>query len=232
VPPTTSDRLTAGPELIARVSAASSCDPELKRLLEAAADSKATQAELEKLGWRIQLIASTAEKPTIHVTPTIAPPLPTDGTRTKKPQFHATPSLSRTDVLVEFSEKRGERWLLPLDDAVVERLPHQKGSMDKDSDDPDPKHVHSDLCDIAISTIIPPDTIKLKTSGIVFPIAKNAVDESSKVHCHPVTLTLRGASTSTWLAVSRKAKTYDEMRTQRISKALAEVVSNDWTRAQ
>jgi hypothetical protein len=220
--------LTASPELIARVNTASSNDLELKRLLVVAADRKASQSELEDLGKRIQAIAASmteVSSPTVFESqpPSTHPTSAKITEESKFPQLHAPLSAARTDVAVEFAEKKGEYWILPLDDAIVERKPK---SASDDEDEIQVKNTSPDLCDILISTVLPVDVLAWKAAGMVMPVAKGTVDDKYKINFHPATITLLGASTSTWLAISRKAKTIDGTRTERVAKVISDVVSD------
>ncbi|KAG8904646.1 hypothetical protein FRC00_013868, partial [Tulasnella sp. 408] len=230
VPPQPLDpALSPSSELVAQLDAAAQTDEELARLLSRESEGDATAEERDLLAKRIVEVA----KEDRHNAPTPVAGSPSSSTLLNSPQqmtqgqhspysspfhFHyhtASSSTSsfppNTEILVEFAENASDRFVLPLSNSIVKRSITNSSELDSVTGRP----IRS--LDILISTILPASTVESRIRTPTF--GGNKVGD-----CYPVTIKLVGASSTLWLAISKKAQYKDSMRTARIAKVLQDMV--------
>lgn len=230
VPPQPPDTvLSPSSELVAQLDAAAQTDEELARLLSRESEGDATPEERDLLAKRIVKVA----KEDRHNAPTPVAGSPSSSSLPNSPQqmtqgqhspysspfhFHyptgSNPTSSfppNTEILVEFAENASERFILPLSNSIVKRSITNSSELDSVTGRP------IRCLDILISTILPASTVESRIRASAF--GGNKVGD-----CYPVTVKLVGASSTLWLAISKKAQYKDSVRTARIAKILQDMV--------
>ncbi|KAG8954953.1 hypothetical protein FRC04_010437 [Tulasnella sp. 424] len=204
--------LSPSSELVARVDRAARTDKALAELLSIESDRDPTQEERELLAKRIVEVAgqdrqspspSVALSPSPWSPPTL-PNSPQQLTQTQRSPYSSpfqvpyhtgqspTNSFSaNTEILVEFTENASDRFILPLSSSIVERSITNSAELDPITGRP----VKS--LDILISTVLP-----ASVAGSRAGVSK--VGGPKLGECYPVTIKLVGASSTLWLAVSKK----------------------------
>ncbi|KAG8978631.1 hypothetical protein FRC05_009903 [Tulasnella sp. 425] len=225
--------LSPSSELVARVDRAARTDKALAELLSIESDRDPTQEERELLAKRIVEVAgqdrqspspSVALSPSPWSPPTL-PNSPQQLTQTQRSPYSSpfqvpyhtgqspTNSFSaNTEILVEFTENASDRFILPLSSSIVERSITNSAELDPITGRP----VKS--LDILISTVLP-----ASVAGSRAGVSK--VGGPKLGECYPVTIKLVGASSTLWLAVSKKVQYKNSTRTSGIAKVLHDMLN-------
>ncbi|KAG9047558.1 hypothetical protein FS837_002021 [Tulasnella sp. UAMH 9824] len=231
VPPQPPDPvLSPSSELVAQLDAAAQTDEELARLLSRESEGDATPRERDLLAKRIVEVAKEDHR-------NVSTPEAGSPSSSTSPQqmihgqhspysspfhFHyhsaSSPTSSfppNTEILVEFAENTSDRFVLPLSNSIVKRSITNSSELDSITGRP----IKS--LDILISTILPASTVESR-------IRTSAFGGNNVGDCYPVTIKLVGASSTLWLAISKKAQYKDSVRTARISKVLQDMRNADF----
>ncbi|KDQ19873.1 hypothetical protein BOTBODRAFT_169919 [Botryobasidium botryosum FD-172 SS1] len=177
--------------LLAQVNTEAKSNPALQEALNLAAEGKANAEQLALLGKFMQAIPShTKQTPTTSQSPASTSAPSTAQNDASVPQ--------RTDVVFELKDNMSDRWLLPMEQALVELVQGTDGGA---------------WNEVLLSTFVPFGD-KPGASGT--PTAGSSKDKPPGRH--PITIRFTGMPATIWDAMARKVKAGDKDREKEIAK--------------
>jgi hypothetical protein len=221
-PPTASTAAAAipyplPPDLLNRVNAEAKNNPALQDALNLAADGKANQEQLLLLGKFIQNLPPTQQgtnTPTTHANKSSSYSTQHPSASTPTPAYTSSPATydpnhpyKRADIIFEFRENTVDRWILPLDNILIEKIYRRSTAV---------------VFDILISTFAPFDTLN---NTVLTPQIASRMKNTT---LHPLTFRLTAVSPVLWDAIGRRAKLGDlelVSQTQAVFKELVRTIS-------